>query len=222
MHLVRMTRILILYFINLYIANALINHHRIKTLNIQKFNTKYHLKSESESEQSKNSKSEAIDIDDTSTAYADIEIVKGQVNLLVDLWEEVIKPSDIEGKIYLLQEYNNMKHNHARGLIDHFQNCKDCAADGAFIMPNRIDNKDVIEFTNLDYKILSGDTDDLDNWGDDVLADMKAMGIEPSDENGSGGMQSDENGTNRPVFPIENNDDIILADTKAWVQRVIA
>ena len=84
MHLVRMTGILILYFINLYIANAFISHHRIKTLNIQKFNTKYHLKSESESEQSKNSKSEAIDIDDTSTAYADIEIVKGQVNLLVD------------------------------------------------------------------------------------------------------------------------------------------
>lgn len=221
-------KILIVIVLNLYIINAFILPNRIKTLKIYKHNSKYQLKSKSVklNQESKNSNSEFVDIDDTSTAYADIEIVKGQVNLLVDLWTEVIKPSDIEGKIYLLQEYNDMNHHHARGLIDHFQNCKDCAADGAFIIPNRIDKKDVIEFTNLEYKILSGDTEDLDNWGDDVLADMKAMGIEPNNPNPSNDGNTNgtinENNVQRPIFPVELNDDVVLADSKAWVQRVIA
>jgi hypothetical protein len=122
--------------------------------------------------------------------------------LLTDLWGAVAFPDEHDEVDFVLSEYA-LERNQMEGFINHFQSCKDCAADGAFVMATQNDdNKDVMKLTNVAFSMLTNDGDD-DNWGDyaSVLGEQNADDL-------------------LPIFPIEEEDDVIIADTKTWVRKV--
>ena len=72
-------------------------------------------------------------------------------------------------------------------------------------------NNDILRLLATDFPLLSEEDDD--SWGD--YSGMLAG------EEGTGGQAEDEVITNKSVFPIENDDSIVLAHTQDWVRKVI-
>ncbi|KAJ1442045.1 hypothetical protein B484DRAFT_442458 [Ochromonadaceae sp. CCMP2298] len=125
--------------------------------------------------------------------------------LLTDLWGAVAFPDENEEVDFVLSEYD-LERNQMEGFINHFQTCKDCAADGAFVMATQNDeDKDVMKLTNVAFSMLTNDGDD-DKWGGwdpSLLGEQSAQDL-------------------LPIFPIEEEDDVIIQDSKTWVRKVIA
>eukprot|EP00600_Ochromonadales_sp_CCMP1393_P013247 CAMPEP_0175013844 /NCGR_PEP_ID=MMETSP0005-20121125/10165_1 /TAXON_ID=420556 /ORGANISM="Ochromonas sp., Strain CCMP1393" /LENGTH=483 /DNA_ID=CAMNT_0016270387 /DNA_START=17 /DNA_END=1468 /DNA_ORIENTATION=+ len=136
----------------------------------------------------------------------DIPVTKKLTNLLTDLWGAVAFP---DGETDFLLEDYGLNREQVRGFIDHFQSCKDCAGDSAFLMATQNnDDKDIFKLTPVAFTLLTDDGDD-DGWGDWGESELvQRAELEKRDV--------------EPIFPIENDDDIIIADTKKWVQKVIA
>lgn len=150
------------------------------------------------------------DIDSTATATADMNVVVGQVDLLVDLWKELAFPDGLDDVDFSLSDYN-LKPKDMKGLLTHFQNCRDCAGDGGILLPS-VDNngKATIKLSKVAFPLLSEDQEDGEGWGEDVLADLKYMGYE------------DDELEDIKIFPVEPDDTIVLADTREWVRKMIA
>lgn len=152
----------------------------------------------------------------STTSHGVNEKLLSQVQLLVDIWQNVVYPESNEGidiedadtsKVYRLKDYH-LTRNDVKGFIQHFQNCKDCAADNAFLMATQDDsNDDSLLLSNVQFNILSESEDEYDS----VDSGLSEYNIE-----------EDNDTKQRPIFPIESNDDIILADTKIWVRKMIA
>ena len=117
-----------------------------------------------------------IGIDSTSTAVADMEVVIGQTNLLVDIWREVAFPTGPEVDL-VLKDYG-LHDRDLSGLLRHLQNCKDCAGDGAYTVPGKnIDGDTILSLSKVEFPLLSDDPEDAEGWGSDVLKDLAAMGF---------------------------------------------
>lgn len=137
-----------------------------------------------------------------------------QVNLLVDIWKGISFP-DYTGDddiLFRLEDYS-LSRKDVKGFLNHFQSCKDCAADNAYLMATQDNgNKDTLKLSNIQFNILSESEDEyssLDNVNEDYAYD------DYSDDAGSDVEL-------KPIFPIETDDAIILKDTKEWVNKVIA
>ena len=64
----------------------------------------------------------------TSTGLGVDELIMRQNRLLVDLWEKIsFPPADGRETEFRLQDYG-LRRQDMQGFIQHFQNCKDCAA----------------------------------------------------------------------------------------------
>lgn len=128
--------------------------------------------------------------------------------LLVDLWDKIAFPTtatDDSDTVFRLKDYG-LSRGDIKGFLKHFQVCKDCAADGAFLMATRDEQgEDVLQLSNVDFPLTVEDDSD-DDWG---LFDKSLLGDEAD-------------AVYVPSFPVEPVDDIVMADTKEWVRRVIA
>lgn len=128
--------------------------------------------------------------------------------LLVDLWDKIAFPTtatDDSDTVFRLKDYG-LSRGDIKGFLKHFQVCKDCAADGAFLMATRdAQGDDVLQLSNVDFP-LTVEEDSDDDWG---LFDKSLLGDEA-------------NQVYVPSFPAEPLDDVVMADTKEWVRRVIA
>jgi hypothetical protein len=151
----------------------------------------------------------------TTTSHEINKKLLSQVQLLVDIWQNVVFPDSNDGmnnedddsKVYRLKDYH-LTRNDVKGFLQHFQNCKDCAADNAFLMATQDDAlDDSLLLTNVQFNILSESEDEYDSLESGL-----------SEYN----LDLDNETKDRPIFPIESNDDIILTDTKIWVRKMIA
>lgn len=127
-----------------------------------------------------------------------------KTSLLVHLWGAISYPVDaIEETDFLLRDYQLTRYD-VEGLTKHFQACKDCAAEGVFLMATQNDEGyDVLRLTNMPYDLLTDDGDD-DEWG-----------VYEQDE----AVVASEQVDTRPIFPIESDDEVIIIDTKNWVKK---
>jgi len=127
-----------------------------------------------------------------------------KTSLLVNLWGAISYPMDnIEETDFILHDYQLTRYD-VEGLTKHFQACKDCAAEGVFLMATQNDNgHDVLRLTNMPHELLTDDGDD-DEWG-----------VYEQDE----AVVASEQIDTRPIFPIESDDEVIISDTKNWVQK---
>lgn len=85
-------------------------------------------------------------------------------SLLVSLWDKIAFPNtDDEDTDFRLTDYG-LSRKDIGGFITHFQTCKDCAADHAFLMATQDDDgADVLRLSNVYFPILS-ETDSDDDW----------------------------------------------------------
>jgi hypothetical protein len=129
-----------------------------------------------------------------------------QTALLTAIWEKIAFPRPDSPQLdFLLKDYN-LNRDDVKGLLSNFQNCKDCAADRAFLMATQdAHGNDMLRLSQVAFNILSEEDSD-DDWGN---FDPALLGddIDPD---------------TRTVFPIENDDAVILRDTKEWVRAIIA
>jgi len=156
-------------------------------------------------------------------------LLNAHIDLLINIWQSVclsskeqgwLKSGDEEEEFIdfvlddyygngILSEENNFDsvRKRASGLIQHFQFCKDtCAADNVFLMATQNDEeKDLLRLSRANFAMLSEEESNDEDWGnfDSTL------------------MESDEV-SEQLVFPIEENDSVVLTDSKSWVQKVIA
>jgi len=130
-----------------------------------------------------------------------------KTSLLVHLWGAISYPTDtIEETDFVLRDYQLTRYD-VEGLTKHFQACKDCAAEGVFLMATQNDEGyDVLRLSNMPCDLLTDDGDD-DGWG-----------AYEQDE----AVVASEQVDTRPIFPVESDDEVIIIDTKNWVQKVIA
>jgi hypothetical protein len=134
-------------------------------------------------------------------------LVMKQVALLVAMWGKIAFPTEDDQETnFRLGDYG-LDRNSVKGFLQHFQTCKDCAADNAFLMAaqDEADGADMLRLSNV-YFPMCVEKDSDDEWG---LFDPDLLG-----ENGGTGENE------RTIFPVENDDVIVLADTKEWVRKV--
>lgn len=127
-----------------------------------------------------------------------------KTSLLVHLWGAISYPTDtIEETDFVLRDYQLTRYD-VEGLTKHFQACKDCAAEGVFLMATQNDEGyDVLRLSNMPCDLLTDDGDD-DGWG-----------VYEQDE----AVVASEQVDTRPIFPVESDDEVIIIDTKNWVQK---
>jgi len=120
-------------------------------------------------------------------------LIVQQVNLLVDLWNKVSFPTEDDTETeFKLSDYKLSRRN-VKGFLEHFQNCKDCSADNAFLMATQNDEgEDVLRLNNVYFPLLVEDDDD-NEWGQ---FDPSLLGDKHSDE--------------RTIFPVEDRDEVSL------------
>lgn len=98
----------------------------------------------------------------------------------------------------VLKDYK-LKRKSVRGFLKHFQTCKDCAVDNAFLMATQDEEgNDAVSLSSMSFPLAVEDEDD-EEWGqfdqsEEFLGAMIDTNIKP--------------------FPEEPDDDIVLADTK--------
>jgi hypothetical protein len=134
------------------------------------------------------------------------ESVIRHTSLLVALWDKIAFPNEDDADTdFKLSDYG-MSRKDVGGFIAHFQTCKDCAADHAFLMATQDDSgADVLRLSNVYFSVLT-EVDSDDDWG---LFNPEQLGDEIDL-------------TAKTIFPVEMDDNLVLEDTKEWVQRVIA
>lgn len=160
----------------------------------------------------------------SKTDSKDLPKLLSLTNLLVDLWTGVVYPpvlndsiddDDDDGVVLTLKDYN-LNRNDVKGFIDHFQTCKDCAADNAFLMATTDDdNNDALKLANVKFSLLSEDEDEYDSLGDSFDSELF---------NNPDNIAPDEFDIDltKSIFPIEQDDNVILRDTMKWVEKIIA
>lgn len=131
-----------------------------------------------------------------------------QINLLVDLWSVIAFPPEDGREVdFKLSDYQ-LNRVDVKGFLKHFQTCKDCAADRAFLMATQDDdNNDILRLATVDYKVFENDEDD-DEWGNfdpDLLGDDASSSEAP-----------------RSIFPVEPDDELVVRDSREWVRKMIA
>jgi hypothetical protein len=85
-------------------------------------------------------------------------------SLLVSLWDKIAFPNENdEDTDFRISDYG-LSRKDVGGFITHFQTCKDCAADHAFLMATQDDSgADVLRLSNVYFPMLSEDDSD-DDW----------------------------------------------------------
>lgn len=122
-------------------------------------------------------------------------------SLLTNLWGKVANPDTFGEVDFVLDDYGLTRRD-VGGFINHFQTCRDCAAEGAFLSATQnIDKKYTLRLSNVHFAILTEDSDDSD-WR--------------SSENDDEHCGSDQDNS---VFPSESNDDIVIRHSKEWVTK---
>lgn len=158
-------------------------------------------------------------------------LLRAHVNLMVDFWRNVCLSSlltdtdDVADNYFdlVLSKYygdagiiaDKTARNKRRGrqlvdgLIKHIQFCKDtCAADGVFIMATQNEgNEDLLRLSRANFAMLTAEESRDEDWGhfDRELID-----------------QYDDQAQEQLVFPEEEDDTVVLKDTKLWVQKGVA
>lgn len=136
-------------------------------------------------------------------------LLQETINLTVDLWRAVAYPCEnVTGVQFTLKDYN-LKRNHIKGLLRHFQFCKDCALDNSFLMATQNERgEDSLYLSYITFPLLTDDENDDSQWGhfDPSLINDKEEET-PEVENSS------------PIFPREDDNQIVLHDTKQWVEQ---
>lgn len=156
-----------------------------------------------------NTKTSNVQLYSTSAEVdsVDDDKILRQTALMISLWKNIAFPPDIENGVEFKLSDFGLTRSDVRGFLGHFQNCKDCAADNAFLMATQnSNNEDVLKLTSVNFPILSEGEDD-EEWTDYENYFEKEL---------------DENGIElvvESVFPIEDNDEVVLNDTKAWVRK---
>eukprot|EP01039_Chlorochromonas_danica_P010798 gene10798-12000_t len=127
------------------------------------------------------------------------------VTLMLDIWGAVSFPNPSSEVRFPLEDYG-LSRQDVKGLIHHFQTCKDCAADNAFLMATQdSQGRDCLQLNYVEFPLFSDDAED-EEWGN---IDRSLLGQEQEPE------QED-------VFPTESRDDVVIRDSKEWVRAVIA
>ena len=127
------------------------------------------------------------------------------VSLLIDLWNKISFPTEDDTETdFMLSDYG-FNRNTVKGFLQHFQCCKDSSADHAFLMATQNDaGEDMLRLSNVYFPMLV--EEDVEEWGQ---FDPNLLGAEMDPQA-------------RTIFPVENDDAIVLADTKEWVRKIIA
>lgn len=121
--------------------------------------------------------------------------------LLLDIWGAVSFPNPSSEVRFPLEDYG-LSRQDVKGLIHHFQTCKDCAADNAFLMATQdSQGRDCLQLNYVEFPLFSEDTEDED-WGN-IDRSLLEHEQEPEQED---------------VFPTESSDDIVIRDSKEWVR----
>ena len=100
----------------------------------------------------------------TPPPHTPAESVIQHTSLLVSLWDKISFPNENdEDTDFKLVDYG-LTRKDVGGFITHFQTCKDCAADHAFLMATQDDDgNDVLRLSNVYFPILS-EVDSDDEW----------------------------------------------------------
>lgn len=129
-----------------------------------------------------------------------------RTDLLLAIWERVAYP--VGETSFKLSDYGLTRET-ARTLLDHFQGCKDCAADNAFLMAMQDDEgNDILMLNDVSFKVISEDDDEV--FGEEDYSEILAQY--------DGELKEEV----KDVFPNERDDNIVMRDTRQWVQSVIA
>lgn len=100
----------------------------------------------------------------TPPPHVPAQSVIQHTSLLVSLWDKISFPNENdEDTDFKLSDYG-LTRKDVGGFITHFQTCKDCAADHAFLMATQDDDgNDVLRLSNVYFPILS-EVDSDDDW----------------------------------------------------------
>jgi len=150
--------------------------------------------------------------------------------------EEEEEEEEEEGAEFKLSDYG-LNRRTTRGLLAHFQACKDCGGDGALLMATQNERgEDVLRLNEVAFPLLSDDEEDGEGWGSHVEEDLRkyeeAAAAAAAAGRGEGGIHWDQSSSNSnsnnkdkdvfAVFPEESDDGIVLRDSKEWVRRLVA
>lgn len=125
---------------------------------------------------------------------------------LVKFWS-VLADSAVTGvsKTMTLEEHG-LDRTDVRGFLKHFQTCRDCSSENSFVMATKDkQGKDALSLNMVNFPMAVED-EEAEEWGQ----------FDQSDEY-LGSMED----TPKP-FPVEPDDEIVLRDTKEWVNKVMA
>jgi len=153
----------------------------------------------------------------TTEEFSQETTVLRQIALLISLWQNIAFPppseQDDNHVDFKLTDFG-LSRNTVRGVLSHFQTCKDCAADNAMLIATQDEtNDDILRLLATNFPLLSEEDDE--SW-----TDYSNLG-ELEGEEGMGTQAEDDEVSNKPVFPIEGDDSIVLAHTQDWVRKVI-
>ncbi len=127
---------------------------------------------------------------------------------LVEFWQSMASTEE-EGstnKMMTLEDHG-IDRKDVRGFLQHFQTCRDCSAENAFVMATKDkEGKDALSLNMVNFPLAVED-EDAEEWGQ----------FDQSDEY-LGSMED----TPQPPFPVEEDDEVVLMDTKRWVNTVMA
>ena len=94
------------------------------------------------------------------------ESVIRHTSLLVSLWNQIAfanTEGNEEEVDFKLTDYG-LTRKDVKGFIAHFQTCKDCAADNAFLMATQDDaGEDVLRLSNVHFSVLT-EVDSDSDW----------------------------------------------------------
>lgn len=143
----------------------------------------------------------------TIAAADDVPIVFRYTSLMVDLWKAMAFPKESGAETdFVLADYG-LNRIQMKGFINHIEGCKDCSMDGAFLMATQLpDGRDAMKLNYVAFQLLSGEEDE-EEWGNFDPALLKAE------------ESLDQAVEQLPVFPIEPDDELVLADSKRWVGK---
>lgn len=100
---------------------------------------------------------------ETNEFGVDLKLFR-KVQMLTNIWGVISFPGDYSDVEFRLPDYGLTRFD-MEGFLKHFQMCKDCAADGAFLMAVRDkDGSDKVLLNHMEYSLLTEDGDD-DDWG---------------------------------------------------------
>jgi hypothetical protein len=127
---------------------------------------------------------------------------------LVKFWQSMASADDAgsTSKIMTLEDHG-IDRQDVRGFLQHFQTCRDCSAENAFVMATKDKKgKDALSLNMVNFPQVVED-EDAEEWGQFDQSDDYLGSLED---------------TPQLPFPEEGDDEIVLRDTKEWVRTVMA